>query len=736
MRVESAQRNRPQHRSLSRLRRATALLGWRTIRHAYRHFMLALVMAVVAVATTPASADTVRPGPVVVLSQGEITIPVPAPPSNADPMNPASPGDVVTQRYNNLRTGTTLHGSLDQRAVSDGKFGLIGKLEVDGAVLAQPLFVAGVDFPQKGRRPAVFIATSTNRVYAFDADPPFEKLWETSLGEPFTITNPHENGKGKCPELMMSTEQNDKETPEKKVKVIGIESTPVIDPVRQLIFVSYRKMDGIPDGAQRIAALDLRTGQFAKAADGHDLDRRVTDNPLWNQVHRNRASLLLDGGYVYVAFSGRCEDPSSPFFKAHSYQGWVYAFETGALAFAGRYRSTQQLVGAPPGDPTGELISGGGIWQGSTGLAADGHGNLFFATGNNDPKKGGPQPPDALGKNLSDSIVRLRIGKGPSPKAISMTPTDWFTPYRKTWLDKIDMDLGSSGVVLIPNTRYLVAGGKEGVLYVLDRNNLGKFDNGTPFCDSTVLDGFHTSGDSVGLDDAGRDQVVQKFRGGESQYCAAGPNPIFCLDKGKNYPPQPSPPGRGVTMQDWPPWPHIHGTPVFGAFPDGRAFLYLWAEKDQLKSFRWWGKRFEVAPAVATNEQGEKVLAPPYLGDQPLTGGMPGGMLALSIDPAQPAGGVLFASVQRCRVDDKEKFNECSVTRCHPSKNCKEQFFGMLRAFNPITLRELWNNQIDKFAPRPEDKDYWFAKFVPPTIAHGRVFLATNSERVLVYGRH
>jgi hypothetical protein len=730
------------HRSLSCPSGPTALLRWRTFRYAFQCVMLAIAMAVsVSLAAVPVSADTVRLGPVVVLPHSAITIPVPAPPSNAD-ADAASVGDVITQRYNNLRTGTTLNGGLDQRAVSDGRFGLLTALDVDGVVLAQPLFMAGVDFPQGGRS-AVFIATSTNWVYAFDADPPFEKLWERHLGEPYRIVDPWNDAnpeKKNCPTLMAATLQDDLARPQ--VVVMGIESTPVIDPLRQRIFVSYRKMDGIPGGTQHIAALNLRTGQFAKAADGHDLDRRVTDNPLWNQVHRNRASLLLDGGYVYVAFSGRCEDPTTPFFNTHSYQGWIYSFDTDGLAFAGRYRSTQQLDGAPPGDPTGESISGGGIWQASTGLAADGHGNLFFATGN---ASKGVGPPDMLGKNLSNSIVRLHVdpfaGRPPGSTPISMTPVDWFTPYRKTWLDVLDLDFASAGVVLIPNTRYLVAGGKEGVLYVLDRDNLGKFDDGTPFDRGPMLGHGYTSEDPIALDDSGRDQVVQKFRGGENQYCAAGKNPVFCLGQGQHYVPRPSgsPDDRGVTVDDWLPWPHIHGTPVFGAFPDGRAFLYLWTEKDFLKSFRWWGKRFDTTPIVATKlDTNEPVLAPPYLGDSLVTGavGMPGGMLALSIDPAQPSGGVLFASVQRCRrLDNDPALHECSVPRCRDSSNCAQQRFGMLRAFDPFTLRELWNNQIDSFA-NEGDKEYYFAKFVPPTIVQGRVFLATGSRRVLVYGRH
>lgn len=760
MRLESTQADRPRHSALRRAFCAEAMIIGRACDRAVQGVIVTLAIAVlIGAAASSSLAYTVRPSSVVALPFGDIVIPVPMPPSNADPANPASPRDVVTQRYNNLRTGTTLHGGLDQRAVSDGKFGFVKALEVDGVVLAQPLFMANVDFPEKGLRSAVFIATSTNWIYAFDADPPFDKLWETRLGEPFRFPDAftEENRKSCRGSLMTSVEQDDRGV--NTTLVLGIESTPVIDFKRSRIIVSYRSMDGIPDGAQRIAALNLRTGEFVKGADGRDLNRRITDSPLWNQVHRNRASLLFEQDHVYVAFSGRCEDPGAAFFVQKSFQGWIYAFDAESLAFAGRYRSTQSPDGAPP-EPTNDPVTGGGIWQASTGLAADGHGNLFFATGNEARcNSAGVAPnrkcslPDAFGKNLSDSIVRLRVDPADGPPgstAISMTPADWFTPYRKTWLDEVDLDFAAAGVVLIPNTRYLVAGGKEGMLYVLDRDHLGKFDDSTPFDPSTVL--AHTSGDSVGLDDARRDHLVQKFRGGENQYCAAGPNPHFCLGRGQSYPPSPAPPGRGVAMNDWIPWPHIHGSPVFGAFPDGRAFLYLWAEKDFLKSFRWWGKRFDTTPIAAKLGTGAEVLAPPFLGGDdahqflgPV--GMPGGMLALSIDPAQPAAGVLFASVQRCAASfegpearDKQdaellELHECSLPRCQLGSNCDQQHYGMLRAFDPITLRELWNNQIDPFAANPKNKRYWFAKFVPPTIANGRVFLATGSQLVLVYGR-
>jgi hypothetical protein len=818
MRLESAQADC----APSRAPRAQVTNIGRACDRAAQYLIVRLAIAMLIGATASSSpADTVRPNPVIVLPH-DIVLPVPAmPPSNADPMNPASPGDVLTQRYNNLRTGTTFQTGLDQDAVRD-RFGFIGILgnddnAIEGVVLAQPLFMEKV-LVEGRERSAVFIATSANLVYAFDADN-LELLWRTPLGKPFTLKNPfpdkdHPNQESVKGCNMVGTQNHDF-GPEGFLE-LGIDSTPVLDLAGDpRIIVSYRKMDDTPDisgtfnmdgmtssGAQYIAALRLKDGAIL-------LSRRITDDPafsvsppqaaslsqkaLWNQVHRNRASLLLDGDRVYVAFAGRCEEtnPDHFFFKK-SYQGWILAFNTDTLALVGQYRTTQQPDGVPPAEPTDDPVAGGGIWQATTGLASDGHGNLYFATGNQykclverDMSHIQCSPPDPAGKNLSNSIVRLRVDPIPGgpPGSISMTPTDWFTPYRKTWLDDRDLDFASAGVVLIPNTRYLVAGGKDGMMYVLDRDNLGKFD-GLPFDGSSLIipqgtnpkdspPNFHTSGDPVGRDILKRDQVVQKFQAAENQYCAAGPNPnpLYCLSAGQSYPPSPPPPGPGVTTSDWAMWPHIHGTPVFGAFPDGRAFLYLWAEKDFLKSFQWWGRRFDATAAainvnnintlphlgkVATNQSGEAVLAPPYLQDD-LTPkgsgsvGMPGGMLALTIDPTQKqrARGVLFASVQRCRVNrdtqgfdvdmEDPAFHECKVVDCQTSTNhfsqCAQQRWGMLRAFNPDTLQELWNNQSDRVDPAFEKfKNYWFVKFVPPMIAHNRVFLPTASRRVLVYG--
>ena len=148
----------------------------------------------------------------------------------------------------------------------------------------------------------------------------------------------------------------------------------------------------------------------------------------------------------------------------------------------------------------------------------------------------------------------------------------------------------------------------------------------------------------------------------------------------------------------WPCWPHIHGPPVFAAFPGGRAMIYVWPEKDHLKAYRWLGNKVDSGhPVLASDKGGQLVLAPP---GPPF--GMPGGMLAVSVDPA--GSGVVFGSIARPEGAQSK---------------------GMLRAFDPFSMKEIWNNA---------GTDYDFVKFVPAMIAGGKAFLPTASNTVIVYG--
>jgi alpha-tubulin suppressor-like RCC1 family protein len=672
--------------------------------------------------------------------------------------------DVLTQRNDNARTGASIWPGLNQQTVRD--FRLLATLKVDGPVTAQPLFADGVEIDGV-KHSIIFTATALNQVIAFDWNPPFGILWACRLADPW---KPNDNerielgGKRDDPgpdgspgkvhggySQMSGIGMFPNEQP-----VLGIEATPVIDREHNRMFVSYRDANH----RQHLAAIDIRGDGAGNCNVPHDVE--MPGSPLWHKLHRSRASLLLDHGIVFVAFAALNEGlcPVPPIANKpcdigdyqNSYQGWIHAFDAATLALLGSFRTVTDAQNA--GDPARDRFDGGGIWQASTGLAADPEGHLYFATGNarkrafnlfgNDVADAATKQAFlqflASGADLSSSIVRLKVTRMVEPglpPRVSMTAEDWFTPYRKLWQDGGDMDLGSGGVVLIPGTPFLAAGGKEGMLYLLDRNRMGRFDARDPV--------MAICPDS-NSDDARRDAVVQKVQAGSNVYFEADTTGqkqmlVMCSKDGE--------PAFNFLH-----WPHIHGTPVFGTLTGGKSFLYVWPEKDDLKSFEWLGDRLDERPRVGRNvADGTLVLAPPFIATN--QNGMPGGMLSLSIDPTMPDAGVLFASVQRCGTGDSNmgQFEpvECSIPECpvfaagffqrhDPSDvRCSSQMNGMLRAFDPVTMTELWNDRIDIRARSGESAhttggDYMFAKYVPPTIANGRVLLATDDGTVRIYG--
>jgi hypothetical protein len=413
----------------------------------------------------------------------------------------------------------------------------------------------------------------------------------------------------------------------------------------------------------------------------------------WYQLHRNRASLLLADGIVYVAFSSLCE-PSPELMH-----GSITAFDAKTLEAVGCYQVTN------------DSTDGGGIWQGSTGLAADTRGNLYFTTGNRRDTPPGQQPTmDA--PNLASSVIRLKTQKSsdappqasePCRHRLSMQPEDYFTPYRRVMEDKYDLDLSAAGVLLIPGSYFLVTGGKEGVIYVLDRADMGHYDYAGTQWNYASLDpfsGIHRGqlhGEIEARDDPGRDRVHQKF-----QATAA----IAFSPLGPDFP-----------LSQWMRWPHIHGTPAFASFGDKQSFMFLWGEKDKPKRFRWRNDKFDLPPLPG------EPIAPPYITDA--LNGMPGGMLSVNVDPTGNGLGVVFASVKTC---SEPGYPACDFDTT-PIPTGYGQMFGILRAFDPFTMQEVWNNARHSWS-----EQYWFAQLVPPTIANGRVFLATASGKVLIYG--
>jgi outer membrane protein assembly factor BamB len=236
-----------------------------------------------------------------------------------------------------------------------------------------------------------------------------------------------------------------------------------------------------------------------------------------------------------------------------------------------------------------------------------------------------------------DAIIKLSPAGNRLVYAESFSPKD---PQKKLKIN--DVDLGSAGSMLIPGIDRVVGGGKTGTVYLVERAAMTEIQEFQGFTN------FKTCYPNVGIDDT--------------------------WDKG----------------------PHLHGSPTWWQGPDPAfSFVYLWAEKDFLKAFKydWSTGKFDTAhPLVGS------VVA--------LCDTMPGGMISLSANGSTSGSGILWATLPRAN-DHVGSYGQHS---------------GWLMAFDAETLALLWKTEIPSM-PR----------WAPPTIADGKVFVATSSNQLLLY---
>ncbi|HEX5230040.1 MAG TPA: hypothetical protein VFW44_20145 [Bryobacteraceae bacterium] len=349
---------------------------------------------------------------------------------------------VLTYHNDLARTGQNLSESeLTPASVSSGQFDRLFSYPVDGQVYAQPLYLPGVLVPGKGIHNIVFIVTEHDSVYAFDADNSLAApLWHASfLNAAQGITS------ASAAELTC-----DMITPE-----VGITATPVIDASTGTIYIVAMTQEG-PNRqfVHRLHALDVRTGAErpgspveiqASVAGAGNGNTTVVFEP---RLYKERAGLLLVNGTLYTAWSSHCD--------AGNYHGWVLGYDARTL------QQTAVFSATPNWDA-------GAFWQGGAAPAADSSGNIFIVSANGtfDANRGG--------LDFGDSVLKLSSGA-------NFALADYFTPYNAAELSQKDLDLGSSGALLLPGAagsaahpHLLVAGSKTGVVYLLDRDNLGRF---------------------------------------------------------------------------------------------------------------------------------------------------------------------------------------------------------------------------------------------------------------------
>jgi len=345
----------------------------------------------------------------------------------------AARADDVTASQNDLRTGWDpaephLAPASDGGPVGGASFGQLFSKHLNGQIYAQPLVVGDV----------LIVATETNHVYGLNAATGAVE-WADSLGKPEPWT-----GTG-CTNVKPD---------------IGITSPPVYDPASEAVYV-VALVDNGPSTVRPhmyTYALSVSTGHvlpgWPVAISGHPVNAPADSfNPL---TERQRAGLLLLGGSIYIAFASYCD--------YLPYAGYV----------AGVSTSTRRLTLWT--DEAGLTQDEAGIWQGGGGLMSDGPGRIFLATGNGVSPPAGPgtSPPPQLG----DSVVRLSVAANGT-----LSAADFFSPANAPTLDADDEDFGSGGPVGLPfGTRadpaLLVQAGKDGRVFVLNRDNLGGREQG------------------------------------------------------------------------------------------------------------------------------------------------------------------------------------------------------------------------------------------------------------------
>jgi hypothetical protein len=343
---------------------------------------------------------------------------------------------VTTNHNDNARTGQyPEETSLTPSNVNSSQFGKLFTVAVQGYIYAQPLYLANVQNIAGGTHNVLYVATEHDQLYALDADDG-SVLWQLSFINPPTV-NTVTSSQVSCSDL---------------VPEIGITSTPVIDQSTGTIYL-VTKTNESGSYVQRLHAIDVATQ--AEKFGGPVVISATVDGQIFDPLRNNqRSALLLSNGHVVIAWSSHCDNTP--------YHGWVMSYTAGVNPSD---TITQEAVFN--GSPNGGLA---GVWMAGDGVAADSNGNFFFATGNGTYD-------GLMGEDFGDSIVQLN-----PPSSGTFNVADWFTPYNQQDLSDHDTDLGSGGLLLLPDLpagsphqHLLVQMGKEGKIHLVDRDDMGKF---------------------------------------------------------------------------------------------------------------------------------------------------------------------------------------------------------------------------------------------------------------------
>jgi len=355
-------------------------------------------------------------------------------------LSAAAQVSVTTYHMDNLRTGLNANETLLTLSnVNSKAFGKLFSYNVDGFIVAQPLYVPNVNVSGQGTHNVVYVATQNDTVYAFDADNvgSGNPLWQTSFTNPaagVTSVPIADNG---CKNVGYTT--------------VGIMGTPVIDQGAGTLYVSVKTKEVVGtknNYVQRLHALDITNGQ--EKLGGPVVITASVGTVTFDPLHQNqRPGLLLSNGTLYIAYgSNGCDQ------FAH---GWILAYNP----------TTLQQTAVWNGSPNQPF--GASVWQSGSGLGADANGNVYasLANGTFDVNTGGP--------DFGDTLLKLTLGSQ------GLVWADYFEPFDQANMAQLDLDLGSGGVLLLPdqpgpNPHLLIGAGKTGTVYLVNRDNMGQYN--------------------------------------------------------------------------------------------------------------------------------------------------------------------------------------------------------------------------------------------------------------------
>jgi len=557
---------------------------------------------------------------------------------------------VATRQYDNARTGANLEETtLNPDSVGSGNFHKLFTMPVDDQIEIYPLYVADVG-TANGQKNLIFTATMNNTVFAFDADNG-SPVWQQTLGQPVT-------GRDFA-----------KVKPKTVNKNYGVASTPVIDTETGLLYlVRWGMENGAP--VYRLFVLDIKNGSIrsnvkiqaqvqVQGANGGTVTAQF-DPP--QQIVR--ASLLLiqaprdDGGTdkVVVMAAAGGED-------RHSAHGWVLAYNT---------KDLESGNATPAAFCTSPATGAAGVWMAAQGIAGGNDGTLYVTTGNG--------PFDGV-TDFGESFLRLRYHSANDSAPASLELAGSFTPFRDVDRDSRhqDQDLGSASPLLIPNTDLVVGGGKDGILYTMNRSDMGGRDFNklaqAPFVATYVPN--------------------------------SGFDPVKNLDQGSSHDPEFKSPADNGQIH------HLHSTPSFWTSPELGSLLFVWGENARLRVFGFDGRQFS-SQALAF---GDAIPSKKATG----IGGMPGGLISISANGNETHSGIVWAEHA---IDlDANKVVCPGIVRAYDADHFRTNADGTK------TIVELWNSEMT-----PSDSLGNGAKFTAPMVVNGRVYVPTYDKKIVVYG--